>query len=250
MDEHERRRSRSFGEDAAAYDRTRPSYPPALIDALAAGAPRVLDVGCGTGKVGRLFLERGCEVLGVEPDERMAEVARSHGLEVEVAPFETWDGHGRTFDLVVSGQAWHWVDPVEGARAAARVLRPGGRLAVFWNMLDHAPDTKAALSAVYEGYPEISRPVALGIRSGHEPLAGIDEATGFGPQTVTVHEWTEVHTKAEWLDQLPTHSDHRLMPPARLASLLAEVGDVIDAHGGSLTLLYETLCWTATRLDG
>jgi SAM-dependent methyltransferase len=252
VDEYEQRRSRSFGEDAEAYDRSRPSYPAALLDDLLDGRDptmtRVLDVGCGTGKVGRLFDARGCRVLGVEPDARMGEVARGHGLTVEVSAFEPWDRTGRTFDLLVSGQAWHWVDPFVGAQRAAAALEPGGRLAIFWNMLDHEPVTKAALAAVYDGYSEIQRPVALGLRSERSPLTGIDETGAFGPQRIFVHEWSETHTKSEWLDQLPTHSDHRLLPPDRLASLLAAVGAVIDEHGGALRLEYETVCWTAERL--
>src|SRR5713226_3733227 len=95
-----RRRAESFGADAERYDRARPSYPTALVDELLASKPaRVLDVGCGTGKVGRLFLARGCEVVGVEPDPRMAGVARSHGIPVEVATFELWNPAHRMFDL-------------------------------------------------------------------------------------------------------------------------------------------------------
>ena len=60
-----------------------------MVDNLLTGTlGRVLDVGCGTGKVARLFLARGCDVLGVEPDPRMADVAESHGIQVEVASFE------------------------------------------------------------------------------------------------------------------------------------------------------------------
>jgi SAM-dependent methyltransferase len=64
----------------------------------------------------------------------MADFARRRGLEVEVAAFEAWDPAGRAFDAVVAGQTWHWVDPIAGAAKAAEVLRPGGRLAVFWNV--------------------------------------------------------------------------------------------------------------------
>ncbi len=85
-----------FGQDAVRYDRARPSYPTALIDDLVSDEPgRVLDVGCGTGKAARLFAARGCQVLGVEPDDRMAAVARSYGIPVEVATFEAWDPAGR-----------------------------------------------------------------------------------------------------------------------------------------------------------
>ena len=84
-----------------------------MIDDLLTERPRlVLDVGCGTGITTRLFSERGCEVLGIEPDPRMAAVARRRGATVEDGSFEEWDARGRLFDLLVAGQSWHWVDPV------------------------------------------------------------------------------------------------------------------------------------------
>src|ERR1017187_6342704 len=103
-----RARALAFGGVAATYDRARPSYPPALIDALVDLAPhQVLDVGCGTGKAARLLVERGCDVLGIEPDPSMAAIARSHGITVDEATFESWEPGGRMYDLIVSGQAWH-----------------------------------------------------------------------------------------------------------------------------------------------
>src|SRR5688500_10093400 len=84
------------------------------------GSPRVvLDVGCGTGIAGGLFTARGCRVVGVEPDPRMAVLARRRGIDVHETTFEEWEP-GEEFDLLVSGQAWHWVDqrPQEGAEAA------------------------------------------------------------------------------------------------------------------------------------
>ncbi len=107
----ERNRAESFGSVAEQYERFRPSYPSALIDLAALEPLDVLDVGCGTGKAGRLLAERGLHVLGVEIDEEMANVARRHELAVEVAPFERWDAGSRRFDLIVCGQTWHWVNP-------------------------------------------------------------------------------------------------------------------------------------------
>ena len=89
----------SFGSDADRYDRARPRYPDELVDRIVAGAapgqhrpdvPDILDVGCGTGIVARQFQAAGCRVLGVDPDARMADLARRHGLEVEVSRFEAW----------------------------------------------------------------------------------------------------------------------------------------------------------------
>ena len=104
-------RSKLFDQQAECYDRSRPTYPRAVIAELLGPAPTgldVLDVGCGTGIASRQMAEQGANVLGVEVAPRMAEIARDHGIEVETDAFEDWDAGGRTFDLVVSAQAWHW----------------------------------------------------------------------------------------------------------------------------------------------
>lgn len=87
----DRARAESFGAIATEYERFRPGYPVELIDDLAALRPaRVLDVGCGTGKVAVALAAREINVLGVEPDDRMATVARSNDIPVEDVQFEDW----------------------------------------------------------------------------------------------------------------------------------------------------------------
>ena len=80
----------------------------------------------------------------------MAEFACRGGFEVEVAKFEAWDPAGRVFDAI-AGQTWHWVDTVAGAAKAADVLRPGGRIAVFWNVFQLPPDLSEAFAALTTG---------------------------------------------------------------------------------------------------
>jgi SAM-dependent methyltransferase len=120
------------------------------VERIIAGSPGrdVLDVGIGTGVSARAFQTAGCRVLGVEVDSRMAEFARQRGFDVEVARFEDWDAAGRRFDAIIAGMTWHWIDPAAGARKAAGLLRPDGRLAVFWNIGQPPPDLAGAFSDV------------------------------------------------------------------------------------------------------
>ena len=256
----DRDRAESFGADAQRYDRARPTYPNQLVDLVVDGLGRdgprrVLDVGCGTGIASRLFAERGCQVLGVEPDGRMAAVARGYGLEVEEALFEAWDPGSRTFDLIISGQAWHWVDPVEGAERAADVLRPGGRIALFWNLGRPPDEVAAAFKAVYTRHTgDLDKySVLLGgpaIDRFEQALKGLRVTGRFTNPVKRSIRWSRRYNRGEWLDQLPTHSDHRALSADRLAELMDGIGDAIDAFGGSFVMEYETAVIKASRRAG
>src|SRR5262249_22182887 len=157
---------------------------------------------------------RGIDVLGVEIDERMAAVAREHGIAVEVGQFESWEAKGRQFDLLFSGQAWHWIDPVGGRRRAAEGLGSGAPVRRVRNWAQHDPEIKEALNAVYTrcapGLDAYS--VVLGngrVDRLYDAAATFRENDAFDDVDVTTFEWHTSYTRDEWLDQLHTHSDHR-----------------------------------------
>ncbi|RIQ19574.1 class I SAM-dependent methyltransferase [Jiangella rhizosphaerae] len=249
----------SFGSDADRYDRARPRYPRALADAVLAGLPggRVLDVGIGTGLSALPFREAGADVVGVEADARMAGVARSRGFAVEVARFEDWDAGAARFDAVVAGQTWHWIDPAGGAAKAAGLLRPGGRIALFWNAGDPAPEIAAAFGEVYRrvdtGLPFTPWAGGLSAVEGYEQgiLAraadGIRETGAFTEPRRLRLDWQATVTREAWLDQVPTAGGHHRIPADRLATLLDGLGNVIDDHGGSFTMNYATIAVVADR---
>jgi SAM-dependent methyltransferase len=246
----------SFGSDADRYDRSRPSYPQALVDRIVAASPgpNVLDVGCGTGIVARQFQAAGCSVLGVEPDVRMAGLARQHGLEVEVATFEDWDPAGRAFDAVVAGQAWHWIDPVVGAAKAAQALRNGGRLAIFWNAFQPPPDLAEAFGAVFRRVlpdsPLFQRPApgaqAYGALAA-KAADGIRGTGAFGDPEQWEFEWDRPYARDEWLEQVPTSGFAARLQPDTMQQILAGIGAAIDAAGGGFTAHYTTVAVTAAR---
>ncbi len=257
-DERARAVAQSFGLDAERYDRARPRYPDVMVEHLmdVSPGPDVLDVGIGTGIVARQFAAHGCRVSGVDPDERMAAVARRFGFEVEISRFEEWDPAGRRFDAVVSGQSWHWVDPVAGAAKAAQALRPDGRLAVFWNTFEPPPDLGRRFTEVYQqvmpGSP-FARAAAPGL-DAYEPLCdraveGLRRAGGFGEPERWHFDWQHTYTRDSWLDQVPTNGGMHQLAPDTLSELLEGLGRAIDTVGSQFMVRYVTKVVTAA-LEG
>jgi SAM-dependent methyltransferase len=133
------RRSLSFGSAAGAYERGRPSYPPEAIDwLLPRDARQVLDLGAGTGKLTTRLVERGLDVVAVDPIPDMLEVLRSALPDTRalLGTAEDIPLPDNSVDAVLVAQAWHWVDPRRAIPEVARVLRPGGRLGLVWNTRD------------------------------------------------------------------------------------------------------------------
>ncbi|MEU8243612.1 class I SAM-dependent methyltransferase [Actinoplanes missouriensis] len=251
-----RRLAESFGLDAERYDRTRPRYPAAMVERIVAALPGadVLDVGTGTGIAAEQFRAAGCRVLGLDPDDRMAALARRRGFPVEVSAFETWDPAGRSFDGVIAGQAWHWVDPVAGARQGARVLRPGGGIALFWNAFTPDPEVAATFAEVYRRvapslpFTPWAAPAGDTAKKDtgfHDRAArGLTESGAFTEAELWTHAWDHTYRRDDWLDQVPTSGGHQLLPPAELDALLDGLAAVI---GETVTIGYTTVLTTATR---
>ncbi len=129
---------RRFSKAAALYERWRPSYPPALLDwiertTMVRPGARVLDLGCGTGIVTRLFAARGFDVVGVDPNPSMLARARRLGGTYRRGEAAATGLPAGRADLVVCGQAFHWFEVAPALREIGRVLKPGKWCVVFWN---------------------------------------------------------------------------------------------------------------------
>jgi ubiquinone/menaquinone biosynthesis C-methylase UbiE len=133
--------------------RFRPSYPALAIDAILAGLGdasviRAADVGAGTGISARLLADRGVQVTAVEPNAAMRTAADKHPRVAWVNATAEATGLGdSTQDLVHCAQAFHWFRPVQALHEFARILRPGGRLALMWNQRDATDPLTIAYTA-------------------------------------------------------------------------------------------------------
>ncbi|MFE3252952.1 class I SAM-dependent methyltransferase [Streptomyces sp. NPDC059209] len=145
-------RALSFDAVAGQYDAARPGYPPVLLDAVeelsgrSLRGSRVLDVGAGTGIATRLLRGRGADVTAVEPGPGMAARLRRAlpGTPLVRALGDALPIADASVDLVTYAQSWHWTDPARSVPEALRVLRPGGALALWWNIADPAVPWVAA----------------------------------------------------------------------------------------------------------
>ncbi len=263
MDAERRRlRSHAFGEAAELYDRRRPGYPPELLDdaiaTAAASGPveRALEAGAGTGRATLALARRGIRVDAVEHDPQMAAVARAAvaglAVDVHVGAFEEWRGEEGAYDLVFSAQAWHWIDPERGLAVARRALRPGGAIALFWNLSERREDSlRRALDAAYEPWaPELIGTSIMNHSSGGR----IDPVTlagdGFDDPRVRSYRWSRSYDAVAYGELLQTHSDHRLLPPERLTGLIEAVEETVrEAGGGEIVLDYRADLVTAVRSD-
>ena len=153
---------RAFDAWAADYDRYRPGYPDALFDEISArlGVPpdgRVVDLGAGTGIATLPMARRGWRLTAVEPGaamlDRLRGRARAEGLDVETVErsAEETGLADAGFDLATAAQAFHWFDRPRAVAEMARIVRPGGGVALFWNV---RRSEASPLVADYEGLIE------------------------------------------------------------------------------------------------
>jgi SAM-dependent methyltransferase len=225
-----RRRAEAFGSAADVYDRYRPRYPQSLVDALVSrDGMRTLDVGAGTGIASAQLMEAGAEVLAVEPDPRMAAVAAGKGIRVEQATFEDWQPAGRTFDLVVFAQSFHWVEPRCALTKVASILGPGGRLALLSNRVTPVSPTRQVLDEAYAGLLDVSQRQA--IDAVHDDgLTAIVEELGF---TIERHRVVERlhYASDDWVNMAFTFSNVLVLEPRAKAELRSRLEERIGATG-------------------
>jgi ubiquinone/menaquinone biosynthesis C-methylase UbiE len=158
--------ARSFDRAAIEYERARPGYPVALLDLLPLDADaEVLDLGAGTGKLTRVLVERYRHVIAVEPLDGMRAILEEvvPSAESRVGTAETIPLQDASVDGVFAAQAFHWFANDDAVGEIARVLRPGGVLALIWN----EPTAPSPLPEAYGAYLDtLHAPFLDAVQSG------------------------------------------------------------------------------------
>lgn len=231
--------ARSFGPVAGRYERGRPPYPLAAIDwLLPPGAGTVLDLGAGTGKLTRELLSVGLDVTAVEPSDGMLTELRRvlPGVRALTGRAEDIPLPDAGVDAVLVAQAWHWFDTTRAVPEIARVLRPGGRLGLLWNVRDESVDWIRRLGEIIQS-PGLPR--------------DLDPGPPFGPAEVRDFPWIHRTSRDQLLDLVASRSHVILRPADERAAVLAQVRQLMATHpalvGRSLfEVPYVTQCARAT----
>jgi SAM-dependent methyltransferase len=232
-------RAGSFGLAAREYEHGRPSYPPAAVDwLLPDGQVRVLDLAAGTGKLTRQIVARGLEVVAVEPSEAMRnELERAlPGVTSLAGSAEGIPLADGSVDVVLVAQAWHWVDTRRAVRELARVLSPGGRLGLVWNVRDQRESWVAQLDRI------MHREIADEINTTNPPVG-----PPFKPIERFDVEWTYKLNRQTLLDLVSSRSYIITLPDDQRAMLLDDVRELLArdpalAGRGEIGMPYITRC--------
>jgi SAM-dependent methyltransferase len=211
---------RSFGVAADAYDRARPGWPAELLDALPLeSAATVVDLGAGTGILTRLLARRFARVIAIEPDDAMRaliEVGEPVAGVAESVPLPD-----ASVDGILSAEAFHWFDAERALAEIARVLKPGGVLALLWNRFDPGDDVLA------KGVmPEPTSPKHTLFGSDEWRIAF--ERAPFAPlRDLSVAQERSI-PRAELLDYFSSVSPVTALPDHERELMLARIASALD----------------------
>ena len=246
-----------FDNNAIAYDKFRPHYPSQLIDDLVnlsgiQSPEHILEIGCGTGQLTIDLLKRGYHVVAVEKGKHLAEITRNkldkfqHG-QVVVSAFEDWDSEKR-FKLVVSAQAFHWIDKELGFKKVKDLLKKTGSIALIWN-IDQSQHTDfwKTSSPIYQNYfPKNPQKKSLGDIS-HSYQNYLDELSYFKQVNRVEYPWEKRYSKDAYLGLLQTFSDHMTLEEQKRKQFFEAIEKAIELNGNQVEKYYKTVLLFAKR---
>lgn len=260
-------RARAFDAWAGEYDRYRPGYPSLLFERIRAELelprrPLVVDIGAGTGRASLAMAELGWRVTAVEPGKPMLDILRARaaneGLLVSTvqASAEATGLAPETADLVTVAQAFHWFDQPAAVTEMARILRPDGGVALFWNVRDaerspFVADYHALLQEKF-GEADTGQYLQAGRPMGRDRTRrAFEEAGGFGELRLLELQHEVSMTDDEFIGMAFTASYVRSLTTADQDRFRMELGAILGRHGHAdgkpFPIPYRIDLWIARR---
>lgn len=238
-------RALSFRSVAEVYDRARPAYPTEAAEWLVGSREPavVVELGAGTGKLTEALLAAGHQVVATDPLTEMlgrlrrrAPAARAVAATAEAIPLPS-----RYADVVVCAQSFHWFDHAVALPEIARVLRPGGALAMVWNTRDEGIPWVRRLSRLIDPSDPVSS-----TGPGDEIVEPAAASEEFGEVERRDFRFWQDLRRDDLLDLVRSRSNVATMAEAERTEVLGRVGDLYDEYGrgpDGMRLPYLTRCY-------
>jgi len=236
--------ARSFGSVAEAYDRGRPTYPREAAVWLTSAQPlSVLELGAGTGKLTEQLVALGHDVHATDPDPQMLALLEKNlpAVRTSQAPAEEIPAGDASYDVVVSGQAFHWFDLDRALPEIARVLKPRGRLSLVWNQRDERIPWVKRLGAIIGTQDQL-----------RDPDERLVESQLFGDVEDASFKFWQVVDRNSIRDLVLSRSNVAVLSASQQEAKLAEVLAFYDDFGrgmDGMQLPYAARCFRAQVLD-
>ena len=260
-------RARSFDAWAGDYDRYRPGYPDVLFEEIRGrlalpSQPRVVDLGAGTGRASLAMAALGWRVTAVEPGKPMLDVLRAQAtnqglvLATVQATAESTGLDPASADLATAAQAFHWFDHPAAVTEMARIVKPGGGVALFWNVREAE---RSAFVADYHslleqqfGDADTGQYLQAGRSTGRDATErAFADSSGFDPPVLAELQHDARMTADDFVGMAFTASYVRSLPGEDQERFRAELTALLTRHGLNtglpFTVPYRIDLWTARR---
>ncbi len=251
----------SFGKVSQTYDEVRPTYPKQVIEKIIqySGIPKngkILEVGCGSAQATIAFAKKDFDITALDISESLIALAKRKTagfpkVKYLLSSFEEAKLPENYFDLLISATAFHWVMPREGHLKAARVLKPGASLALFWNYLnptkdDYIPGINEFFSRHTPGYPYYSQITKAWV----EDRKRIEETKEFGKVTETQTPVRMLEfSKENYVKLVSTFGWVGALSKKEKAILLGELENLVENEKEPLKVPYNTFLLMARKLE-
>lgn len=242
------------GQDAATFSAYRAGFPLYLRDRLQAlgfglAGSRILDLGCGQGDLAKMFAEAGCSVTALDISAAQLDLARENcaGLDVSFveAPAEQSGLDNSSFDGVIAGQCWHWLDRRRVAAEMARLIKSGGFLSICH--FDWLPLPGNVVSAAEDLIRKWNPVWPMGGGTGIYPQwLGDMAVAGFENLESFSSDMAAPHARQEWRARLrATVGIAGRLSPQLIHDFDQDVGRMMDSRFPGEPLMVPHRLWAA-----
>jgi ubiquinone/menaquinone biosynthesis C-methylase UbiE len=236
----------AFGNISNLYDTTRPSYPKQLVNDILniSRIPpkgKILEIGCGSGKATVLFAQKRYNITALDISGELVSIAKKNlsqlpNIQFIISQFEDADLPSNYYDLVISAQSFHWIEPDIGFQKVYDVLKDAGYLALFWNLRRYeSSELLLKIKKLYEKHcPDYSPGAA------NKVMRDLANCELFEQIQTKEYLMNIQYTREEYINLTKTYSWIASLNPETKEKFLSDLSDLLNIYPEPLSVPYKT----------